>query len=357
MWTFPENFNPGAIPREKDPRDVPFSAFVPKAATVDWTHGYDLVRDLKYPLLIKDQGGSSSCVGQATAYLAEIHEFIETGKFTELSARDVYSHIYIPPDGGAYGFKGLSLLSTRGIPTELRVRSLDKGSPPSEAFMRARDEADATVKEALIRKTKGYAHVDVNNADELAYAIQHQKGVIFGVLGDNEGWQTGYPVPPKSRTPWGHFLELTGFKMVGNKKMFWGPNSWGEYWGAGGMYYLTEDYFTGGWAFNAMALLDLPNNWQNLADMKRVIKLRDLDDQYVVESGRKMKIPDADTLVFLRDEIKVITGTPEVVELAEFNSLITGKPLPSTLGDQFIRDAYAFFKDRLPLLKDIVEAE
>jgi len=357
MFIFPPNFNPGAKPRSLDARDVPFSALIPKAYTIDWTHGYDVLKALGYDMPVKNQNGSLSCVGQASAYLAQIQEFVETKNHVELSAKDIYSRIYIGPEGGAYGYKGLSAITARGIAQDTLVPSNEGGQPPSEAYMRLRDDSDTVTKNALIRKARGYAYIDMSNPDELAYAIQQNHGAVFGALGDNEGWQTGYPVPPKSATPWGHFLVLTGFKEISGKKMFWGLNSWGESWGVNGFYFITEEYLTGGWAFNAMTLADLPNNRQEIINMKRIIKLVDSQDVYVVEGGRKMKVPDFSTFEYLRDEVKIITGSPEVVEKAEFDALVVGKSMPSVVGDQFVKDAYVFFKDRLPLLKDIVEAE
>lgn len=92
-------------------------------------------------------------------------------------------------------------------------------------------------------------------------------------------------------------------------------------------------------------------------EMKRVIKLQNSDDQYLVESGKKMKIPDSATHEFLRDQLRIITGMVDVVERAEFDSLVTGRPMPSVAADMANQAIYRFYKERLPLLQDAYDSQ
>lgn len=348
MWTLPYDFNPGARKRAADPRDVAYRDLIAGAPQVDWSHDFDLLHSIGLNLPLKDQGGSGSCVGQASSYLAEIAEFSETGRFTRLSARDIYSRIYIPPEGGAYGYKGMSVICGRGIATDLSVSSYMNGLPPTETFMRQQNNTPSVIQEALVRKGKNYAIVDTKSIDEIAYAIEHQRGVVFGVAGSNEGWQTGMVRPPEGdERQWGHFLVATKRAVINGVRGIMGPNSWSERWGSlGGYYFIPEDYFSRGFAFNGFTLVDLPNTWLDQINMKRRIRLNGAQDQYTVEGKYKFLIPDLDTLSFIRDEIKIVAdGDAEVVSKEEFDSYLTGRALPSVKVDRAARAFYESSKD------------
>ncbi len=347
MYILPSDFNPGGIKRGPDSRDVLYRSLISGAPTVDWSHDFDLLKSIGLTLPVKDQNGSSSCVGQASSSLAEIAEFIETGRHTPLSARDIYSRIYVAPDGGAYGYKGLSTICNRGIATEARVSSYEAGRPPSETFMRIQDNSPAATSEALIRKGKNYAIVDTANIDELAYAIEHQRGIVFGVTGSNEGWQTGIVRPPKpGERVWGHFLVGTKRATRNGVRGIMGPNSWSERWGQlGGHFFVPDYYFSDGWAYNGFTLVDLPNSWLDQINMKRRIVLEGTQDQYVVEGTKKFLIPDLETLTLLREELKVVAEGLDTVQIGEFNSYLTGRALPSVKVDRLARDFFAGAKD------------
>lgn len=346
MWNFPANFNPGAIEHGPDARDIPYGALIPKAYNIDWANDFDLLKHIGLDLPIKDQGASSSCVGQASSYLAEIAEFKETGIFTRLSARDIYSRIYLTPDGGAYGYKGLSTVVNRGVATDERVLSYENGNPPSEAFMRTRDNSPESVHDALVHKGKNYATLDMTNIDELAYAIENQGGIVFGVAGSNPGWQNGMVRPPNpGETRWGHYHLGTRRVTINGTRYIVGPNSWSKYWGENGYTYFPESYFSGGFAFDGFTLVDLPNSWLDQIAMKRRIVLAGAQDQYTVEGNRINLIPDLDTLAFLRDESKVVADGLDTVQKGEFDSYLIGRPWPSVTVDRLARSFYTGAKD------------
>lgn len=330
----------GALPRLPDPRDIQYGDYIAGAPAVDWSRPYD-VRTVIGDLPVNNQGGSLSCVGQASSKLAEIAEAFEAKKQTRLSARDVYSRIYVP-EGGAYGYRGLSAIVQRGVATEQRVPSYlypDK-EPPTEAFMRTQDNSPEAVEEAKVRVAGNYAHLS-QNIDEMAYAIEHQNGIVFGVVGTNEAWNWGItiPRPPQSgESVWYHFVVGVGFKIINGKKHIVVLNSWSEQWGDNGYCYIPEDYITGGWTFNAMTLIDLPNPPEKIF-MKRVIRVDGRQDQFTVEGNRKQKIPDLETRAFLRDEVKVIPDAePEVVSKEYFDSLMEGPSWASVKVDRLARD-------------------
>ena len=115
-----ENFinrNSGCLRDRVDLRDYKVEdIMIFGAEAPDFTRGYDV--EQKYGVLkYENQMVSFSCVGQAWAYYAEMLNLIETGEFTNLSARDVYSQIAIY-GVGAYLRDGGKILTRKGITEE-----------------------------------------------------------------------------------------------------------------------------------------------------------------------------------------------------------------------------------------------
>ena len=96
----------GALVRGEDPRDVPYSSLIFGAPVVNWDKGFDVEENLGIKVRIDDQGSAQSCVAQAWSKYGEVVDYVETRQIPDLSARDIYSRIFVPPDGGAYGYKG-----------------------------------------------------------------------------------------------------------------------------------------------------------------------------------------------------------------------------------------------------------
>ena len=330
----------GAIPRKADARDIIYRDYIAGFSPIDWDVPYD-VRDKIGELPVNDQGQGLSCTGQASSKLAEIanaFEIKQVNHYVRLSARDIYSRIFIS-SGGAYGFKALSKIVERGVATENRVPS-----GQDEQSMRVQDNSPSATEEALIYQAKSYAFVSAN-IDEMALAIKNQNGIVFGVIGTNGGWSGDRPrYPQPGEEVWYHFITGIGYKLIGGKKHIVILNSWGEEWGDNGYGYISEDYIAWGWTFNAMTLLDLPNPPEKIF-MKRVVRLDGTQDQYILESGRKVLIPDLETRAFYRDVLKIIPDSePEVIQKAEFDSYMESEPLSMGVM-RATKNAYPFFKD------------
>lgn len=310
----------GAIPRAKDPRDLLYADLIAGSAPVDWNQSYD-VRDDGIIITIEDQGSRQSCVGQATAKLAEILEQYETHVPVSLSAVDVYSHIRAP-DGGAILYKGPTLLLNRGVATEKLVPSYSVTNgvktPVSEEIASVPNDTPPVVQNASIYKIQSYASVD-DNVDEFAHAIKTRHFVIFGVIGSWEGWTNGtFPRPPQDKEEvWYHALLAIGYKIINNKKYVVVVNSWSEAFGDHGFLYLSEDYFGKAWIFNAMTAVDAPDPRPITFDMKDTIRLANHQDQYTLTDGKRALIPDAETLQFLVDQ-KIVSGEARVVGNDEY---------------------------------------
>ncbi len=345
MFQIPKN--PGFIPRGPDARDIPYRAANNLGSIkVDWNRRTNIRKELN--LKVEDQGSSSTCVGQAWSKYKEIVEFRETGQMINLSAEDIYAWIY-EIAGGAYGYKGGSSLKIRGVAQEFMAPSYKNGLPPDEDFMRVKHTELYTRNDALVRKVSGYTVVD-SNIEDFAHAILNDScGMVFGVLGTNEGWQDKFVKPPVSGMPsnkiWGHFLTAIDIEVINGKKYVVFLNSWSKQWGDEGYGYLPEDYFASSWVFQGFKIQDLPNSWLDQINMKRVIRLEGTPDQFMVESGRKILIPDLDTRTYYRDILKIIPDSePEVIQKAEFDSLMESESLSIGVM-RAAKNAYPYLKD------------
>ena len=346
----------GFIPREKDPRDIPYRAANNIGSIViDWNLRTNAKARYKALQKQENQGLSSSCVAQGWSKDQEMNDEKETGQFLDLSARDIYSWIH-ETDGGAWGYKGGSSIKERGIARESLIPSYNGNLPPTEEFMRIREYDSNIRREALNHQIKGYTVVQ--GIDEMAHAILTNDKVVFGIVGTNAGWQTGNVRPPLSgESIWGHFILGIDLAIINGKRAIEFANWWSKDWGNNGFGIITEDYFANGYVYSGYVSQDIDNSWLEQTKMKDLIMLEGTQDQFVCESGRKLKIPDVETRDFLRDIVKIITGEPRVVKQTEFDLFQSAGSMPSVKADQFIRDSYSFYKDKLPLFKDIVDTQ
>lgn len=209
---------------------------------------------------VKDQNGSGSCVGQAFSYYAEVLNNVETGEKVQLSARDLYSLIYVEPMG-AYLKDAASKICNTGVILEKDAPSYENGNPPSEQFMRNRK--DITKEEeynGYVYVSKRYVTWDKWNLTQFKQAILAGNGAVSSFAGTNAGWGVGQVTPPDvlSQAEWWHCVYLVGWDD--EKKAFQFVNSWGEGWGDKGFGWLPYSYIEKGFASNPVTLIDLPND-------------------------------------------------------------------------------------------------
>ena len=332
----------GLIPRSPDPRAIKYSSLFGEFL-VDWNKGFDLRDFLRFK--VENQGSSASCVPQSISKYAEVLDKFETGETPDLSARDMYSRIY-QPGGGAYVHWGMSLWVNRGIPMEGLVPSYERNLPPSEQFMRIRSESPSVESNAFVRRIRAYAALS-SNIDEYAHAIENSKGIVFGVAGTNDGWQTAFPRPPKEgEEVWYHLLMGIGFKKIDGKKHIIALNSWGEEWGDKGFCYVSEDYFSGIQIFGGQTATDIPNLPESIK-MLDLVMLKGGRDQWIVSAGFRYRLPDIETKNWYRDKLKVILDEPRIVMQEEFDRLIDGGRIPSWLLDYKLSGFYSDLKDAM----------
>lgn len=267
-----KSFGKGAIPDKLDFRDYSYEYMseVFGAPIVNWEEGYEVPESVG--IKIEDQNGSSSCVGQSFAKYGEILERVENKNFTDLSAKYIYSQIFLP-GGGSYLRDGAKTVVEQGIATEERLPSY----PSTEDFMtRSSDITDEIKKGASVYKSKSYASIwHKNNIDIFAQAILGNYGVVTGMYGTNQLWGEAFVRPPtggeEPSKVWGHAVYCCGFRIIQGKKYIRFINSWSENWADQGYGYLGEDYFTSGNIFSAWTLIDSLNVSLGNYSMKLII--------------------------------------------------------------------------------------
>jgi len=219
------NFGTGAIPTERNKMVASFSEIVADSPVFDWEKGFDIRK--KVNLSLKDQNGSGSCGGQATAYLTEAIFG------SEMSARSIYNKCYVPQSGSsAQGL--MNTMINLGVDKETDTTSYENGKPPSEDFMRTPDSNPSVI--------KGLRPIYIQiNFNKIADATLQCKGIILGIAGqDNGTWRSAEPAKPTTEE-WWHWVYVGFVGMRKGKKCIGFKNSWGNV-GENGWQYVYEDY-------------------------------------------------------------------------------------------------------------------
>ncbi|NCD40594.1 MAG: hypothetical protein EOL88_00730 [Bacteroidia bacterium] len=240
-----------------------------------------------FKIPVKNQGISSSCVGQALSYYLEILNFIETGEYKKISARDIYAYISLGEGVGAYLRDGLKLTCNRGVGTEELVPcyhefETDHGivrNPYSEKeYLEKPEETDELKEVRSILKSKEYKSVKgfgPELMDKMAWAMLMGLGVFFAVDGENgRGWTSEYPQIPLE-VAWSHALFGGKAFLENNKKTISPINSWGNSCGVEGWQKLQSDYFAGYFVYSPWTLIDLNNNWNDMSNNQNVKIIKD----------------------------------------------------------------------------------
>jgi hypothetical protein len=254
----------------------------------DWDRGYDIESVIGTKINAKSQGKSGSCGGQAWSYYMAVLERIATMDYEERSARWIYSHTHVPPNGGSRGRDNCDFVIKRGVVKESEAPSYDNGKPPSEDFMRL---IPTLSKEALdnleVNRALSYLQVK-SNIEMVAQAIADNHGCVLVLNGEDNGtWRSSFPQPPTVKE-WGHFCFAGKAKIIKGRRHIGVLNSWGDKTGDQGWQWLSEDWFVNpklgvreGWT--------LAWNYQPAAHkvvLKKIIKSL----QEVVKLYQKLKV-------------------------------------------------------------------
>ena len=301
-------YGTGCLLDPTDNRDLIADQILMGSDEVDWEKGYDIEKELNITIPFKDQGATGSCNGQGWAYYVAILNAVETGTYTEASAKAIYSQIFIDtPAGGSYVRDGAKLIVNWGALLEKKVPSYETfitqdingprtiTNPPTKEFIRdllwKTPEMD---KLAKILQAKEYRRIIASTNMELfAKAIRDNHGAVSGLNGENNGtWRSLEPKPPIN-VKWGHLIYFGKYGIDKLGKYIATPNSWGERdadelhpdsWQK-----LRQDYFDSGHMFNPWTLMDKINNNQEVMTNVKVGKDENSDEMSFIQPVRSEK--------------------------------------------------------------------
>lgn len=267
-------FGKGAVMAPPDARNYLWEQVmgVGELSPFDWGTGYGVEKAIGQQLKVEHQDGSSSCVAQAVSKYGEVLGIDENnGILPDLSAKDIYSRIFLP-SGGAYIAEGMRVLVKRGVVKESTNPSYENGNPPSEAFMRQIVEGNDS--EAMLFSTKSYVTTRKTSIEQIAQMIRDNKGVVTGFTGTNRGWSQPDVRPPQPNEPvsayWGHAVFLGRAEMRNGRQMIGFLNSWGRGWGEDGWGWFDESYLP--YMFDLNTFVDKVNIINNInKNMRHVI--------------------------------------------------------------------------------------
>lgn len=236
-----------------------------------------------------DQNGSGSCTGQGLAKYLTVVDLIETGKWDDASAKDIYSWIAHGFGQGSTLIEALQRAFKIGVAKESLVPSYKfingVKTAPDESFIFEKPQVTEIIeKQRNSLKTKSYAQIkdDGDFMDNIAWAMLLNFGAYIGVGGDDAGdWLSAFPKLKEYK--WGHALYLGKAGLKNNKRHLGDQNSWGEGVGELGWQWLNEDWTRlqaaeppfSGWRgiFEAWTIQDKSNLDTSMQTNSKIIKV------------------------------------------------------------------------------------
>jgi hypothetical protein len=247
----------GCKPQERDGRDIVLGdiPYTPDPNAPSFEEGFD--NEVKYGKLKREhQGSSLSCVSQAWSKYAEMLNLIETHDKIDLSARFIYSQIFLP-GGAAYIRDGAKIVVNQGVGLEKDVPSyMVNGAYPTEEFMERKDGVEEAREKAKTYQAKKFVWLDADRVNEDMRQIIWQHG----------GFPSGYR---------SHCMYCSAYGMKNGKKFIKFINSYGE----NSDIYIYED--DPNELYDITFLVDLPNP-PNKINMKKIVGDKRDNRQYLV---------------------------------------------------------------------------
>jgi len=334
----------GCVREASDTRNIQYSDERIFSATV-LPDEYSVIEEIG-GIKVEQQSLSLSCVAQSSSKYAEVLNYFDVIKKEDLSAKFIYSRIFLPA-GGAYIKDAFTILIDEGVPLE----RFDPSYPPTETYLRTKNLTQNVLDNAKKYKIKSYAEISPKgHIDILKQGIYNNKGCITGFIGSNPGWSSAFVREPETgEQTWGHAVYVTGWRKINGKEYFQFLNSWGEEWGGENGFGYFEMSYLNNFGFNIFTAVDIPIEIINeLKNMLKTIRLANQNDQYIVgKDNKKYKFTDEESLSFAANGLGICTTSPTVVTQQEYDSYPIGGTFPSV----------ALFKAISPIAKDVFGIE
>ena len=205
----------------------------------------------------KDQDGSYSCVAQAVSKILGIENYLEEGRYFNLSARDIYVRRSNAPAGGMFFREAMKIGKESGATLEALIPSDGK----SEVEMNKIDDKTpyTEVVGRLGRGGEFVAITDRTDIDAIASIIASGKAVLLGFRFDYDEWDLLVPVMKAgSQLSCGHGVAGVDFTLHNGIKAIVIDESWG--YKNIKQRIIIEDWFTSGRCVSAWYYENLPNN-------------------------------------------------------------------------------------------------
>jgi len=286
----------GCYENPTDSRDITLGdiAYVPDKNCPSFEDGFDVEKSIRIRFKREHQGSSLSCCGQGWAKYAEAidiiemiensfvkeydrkpnrQEFYEFAKLEttnkevlqllkDLSAKDIYSQIYLLPDGGAFIRSGADIVVNKGVCEETFIPSYPEKTRyntgnPDEDFMREKKQTPESIKNASTYKSRKYVALPTlfpmteQNWEDVRQIIWQFGGFVSG-YGRHCIYFCGYGIDPNNG--------LRYIKYI---------NSYGDDFGEDGTGKWFENY--GQPLFNITFLYDQPNITSMTQEKKNLI--------------------------------------------------------------------------------------
>jgi hypothetical protein len=214
----------------------------------------------------KDQDGSLSCVAQAISKILGIENYLEEGRYLNLSARDIY--VRRTNDGGGMYFREAMQIGKENGAT---LEALIPSESMSEAQMNnIEDRTPYTEVVGRLGRGGNYVSVPVNSIDEIASIIATGKSVLLGFRFDYDEWDLEVPViKAGSKLSCGHGVAGVDWTLRKGVKAIVIDESWG--FKNIKQRIITEDWFTSGRCVACWYFEDLSN----------INSLFEINDKYI----------------------------------------------------------------------------
>lgn len=212
--------------------------------------------------LIRNQLNTSSCVAHATTKVIGIENYIEEGKFLNLSPRFIYAQ-RSNTGAGMYGIDASKIACTKGAPIEEQVPFINNESKMSKID-------DATVYDfqtALVAKQDSYIQMNITDIDQIAQFIESTgKGVMLFFKFNSAEWTTVPTIRSGVAINCYHAVCGTNCILYNGDTAIVIEDSWGPGSGNGGRRIITRDWFVNNRCTFAAYFIDLKNNWRDTVD-------------------------------------------------------------------------------------------